>query len=770
MEMIHSQYPSPQIHPASIAAGIGLADRQEICGLLALLEVSGITETIKGLAETAHHKLRPDTAPESSRFARSSEALLQGPVCTDALKHRLWVELSRLLGTEGPLPFSVRRLRQDASAIGFRAAEVLKPSVIAARDKDAGQVSGVAARARSKLLRALPASGSRSSQSVSFPDVVFEELKALMNGLDRVAQTGDLDPEVATAIRKGQIAMSAATVAGGGWVAFASVVGSAGFAPYIFAAKLSAMIPFVSGPMLTSFLAVMINPVVVVAGTAALGFWAIRKGTTPVREAAAARVAVMLALSGMRDLSGGLAALATVFRGLYRIDRRDLTHMKRRDVTGLVLRTKKLEDLFGDGVPPSISTAPGGWGQDMRSATRQGIADVALTGALSAGDMLYHAAAIDPSVLEAADFSRTLSVDDPLDLAVHVSAFAAKGAQIALRGYTAEQLVMARLVEQGHAVELASSSTMPGYDLVVDGIPVQVKCGANLSLLQEHFSKYPDMPVIANVDLARMAEDSKADWAHLVTTVDGFELDYVQSILDRSLEAAQNLGENVVPVYAMIVGGARAATKAWNGEIPVEDLPAWLVFDLSIRGGLATAGQAGGAFVGLLVIGPAGALILGPVMGVAALFGTGALHAALDRAIRSDWHDEVSQAADKLRQALLTALKHQVQHLVSRHDRLSHAARGIPADLQLWLGSRSAEDVISAWETIEDLPEATSLRGAMELAMIASAIGMADPEVLRARQRLLILIAAKPSTVESISRLGEGLGSAVQASLGKRLR
>lgn len=60
-----------------------------------------------------------------------------------------------------------------------------------------------------------------------------------------------------------------------------------------------------------------------------------------------------------------------------------------------------------------------------------------------------------------------------------------------------------------------------------------------------------------------------------------------------------------MPLCATITGGARATHTAWTGQIPVEDLPAWLVLDLTIRGGLAGAGQAVGATMGLVARGPA---------------------------------------------------------------------------------------------------------------------------------------------------------------------
>jgi len=695
-------------------------------------------------------------------MARISEGLLHGPSSTEALRHRLWFELAQALGLPELPPISLRKVRTDAAAIGVRAAEILKPSVIVARkiadDTDPSR-TGTAAR---KLLGALPKLRSRPSEQISFSDIVAAELKTLIDGLMAADPDIGFDPEVAIAIRKGQVALATAAAAGGGWVAFAAAVGSAGFAPYIVAAKLSAVIPFVSGPALVSLLAVMINPVTVIAGTTALGYLAIKGHGSSASAVAAARVAVLLAVSGLQDQERGLAALVTDFRRCHRLSRDDLTHLSRRQYDELGERALQVEKRLKQETIPAVSIAPRAWAMPLKPDAT----DTAFVGALTTGDFLYHVSAVEPAVLLAIDFSRALTVDNPLDLAVHVSSLASKGAQVSIRGYTAEQLVMTKLIDQGHVVELAAGSTMPGYDLIVDGNPVQVKCGANLSLLLEHFEKYPDIPVIADIDLATKAEAAGAAWSHLVSSVDGFELEYVQAMVDRSLNAAESIGEAAVPFYAALVGGARGARRAWKGEISIEDLPPWLVVDLSIRGGLATAGHVSGAFVGFLVIGPAGALVLGPVVGIAALLGTSRIHGLVDRSIRSQWHDDVMAAAEELRTSLITAWDRRIDLILERQLQLRRAGQKTPDDLMTWLEGRTLDDAISVCESLDGFRRVSTLRSAMELLVVA-ATEVADPDVSKARRQLATLIEAKPSTTDSLSRIGGKFSTFVTEKLGK---
>jgi uncharacterized membrane protein len=253
----------------------------------------------------------------------------------------------------------------------------------------------------------------------------------------------------------------------------------------------------------------------------------------------------------------------------------------------------------------------------------------------------------------------------------------------------------------------------------------------------------------------------------MVTTTSGFDLDHVQSLVDQSLQAATELAEVPVPIYAMLIGGARAAHKAWTGQIPIEDLPAWLVIDLTIRGGLAGAGQAGGAILGLLVLGPAGALILGPVAGVAALLSTGRAHDLLDRGIRSEWRAEVLETARDLHKALLKAVERQVTALTLRLERLRSVNDALPHLLFAWLEARMADDLIAAIETRDQMPSPSSLRAAMELLVSASATYMVDPNVLRARYRLARCLAAKPSTTSAAKELGGKIGEAIRERVGR---
>ncbi|WGD29867.1 hypothetical protein AncyloWKF20_19270 [Ancylobacter sp. WKF20] len=729
---------------------MGLADRKEICGLLAILEVTSAIQLARGTLADVTRRLGIDTAEASVRVTQIAESLSESPTPTDALRHRLWMEFGDALGATVPLPLSVRRTREAASAMGVLAAERLGRVSPEEQSQDERTSARRLWDGVADLARGL--TGSRVDKAPSFPDVVAVEMKAILGGLAAISPATISDPAIVAAIQSGQTGMAAAVTAGGGWAAAAATVGATGFAPYILAAQLSAFLPFVSGPALVSFLAVMANPVTLAAGGAA-GVYMLGRQAISVRATVASRLVVLLALRGFQDRQAGMADLVSAFRALPRLTPSELPHLSRQQLTDLRAKHQAVEQKLGRPLPPAHQAPPGSWGQMLEPRKGAPEIDEVVLGGLTAGDMLFHAAAIDPTVLSAADFVRTLELTCPLDLAAHVSAFMSSGARIQLRGYTAEQVVMARLIDEGHAVELAANSTMPGFDLIVDGLPVQVKCGTSLSLLEHHFATYPDIPVIADNELAAMAVAGGKWWADRVTTVDGFDLGTVEELVSRTLVAAEALASPDLPLFAAIVGLGRGGIKAAKGEIPLNDLPSWLLIDLSIRSGLAAAGKLGGSLIGLIAIGPAGALILGSVVGVAALVGRHQARDLVDRALHAEWHASVVAAAADLRLALHTTYERQAKELLLRHARMMSASGELNAPLASWLERRALDDTVAALEALDELPSATDVRSAFDLLMHAARCVAPDSRVIEARAELIARLSNKPTDRAGASKL-----------------
>lgn len=351
--------------------------------------------------------------------------------------------------------------------------------------------------------------------------------------------------------------------------------------------------------------------------------------------------------------------------------------------------------------------------------------------------MLWHAAAIDRNVLMAADFSRSADLGDPLAFAAAAGNFAVEGAGYSLRGYTAERFVMDRLIADGHDVALAQASNTPGLDLLVDGAPVQVKCGVSLSLLREHFAKYPGIPVIANEELVDEASRCGANWADLVGTVPGFDVAAIEGDVASALAHAAGLAGPDILFFAFSAGAVRGGVEVWRGEIAFDDLPAWLVIDGVARGMLGLLGGHGGAWIGLVAIGPAGALILGPIAACAALLGAGAVRERVTKALMRNWHRELLALAETLHRAVTATLERRIEGLGRRCKELNKLAKGQNAKLLDWMRDRADDDLIAAIEARAETTEPPRTEAlALELVVEAARLAPGDAEALRARKSI----------------------------------
>jgi hypothetical protein len=751
------------MRPDLIASGIGLASRQELCGLIALLNAAGVVEVARGAGENLASRLGAEINGVEVRMVEMAGTLDRSTVSNEVLRHKLWHGLVRALDTRCILPLSEKRMAEEASALGVMASRVLSPGLLTEeqrREREELGRAGIADRMKDRIRDVWnePSRIWRDTPPLPFPEIIARELASLLDGLDMDGSDPATDPHIADALKRGGEKAWTAIAAGGGWVAIAAAVNAAGFAPYILAAQVSAFVPFVGGPAAVSFLAVMVNPVTIATGLLALGGLGGRKISQMVQRQVAARIAVLLALRGLADPRKGLGHTATCFRRICRSGAARPDHLSTTDWRALLTRVARIEALIGMDLPDAPGAPPMPWGAvPAITATSAPLVQALATAGLTIADMLFHAAVIDPRVLAAADFWRSAEISDPMDFALYATDFAVRGADVALRGFTAEQVVMGQLISQGHHVSLPDSSSNPGFDLIVDGNEVQVKCAEGLSALEDHFAVYPGIPVIANAELVEKITDQP--WANLVTTIDGYELETVEAITERSVEAGIELGAPNVLFAAIGVGALRGAMGVMNGEIPAGHLPEWLVVDTALRGGLVIAGGKAGAALGLIAVGPAGALILGPALGAASVFGVDGARMIVDRTINPDWYNAMRETGEALRNALLHDLDDKIGLLVRRRAELRQAAADVPENLKVWIDRRAADDAIAAAEVLQDVGEPPKTPfDAMRLDVTAARAAPADPAVLQARQMLREHLSSKPGPLDGvfqkIGRLG----------------
>jgi hypothetical protein len=699
-----------------------------------------------------------------------------------ALRVRLWDHLLSAFEIETSLPLSTRVANAKSAALAHYAARTL--SDLLKPDDETGGLS-----LPGEAWKRLTALFSKSNPDFSAIVIAQAELvaravaEAAQNGtlafddkaelVERVrAQIEELPPELRSkameqALKSGDAAIIGLLASGTSLVGVGIAVKLAGFGAYIFAAQAAAIIPFVGGSTTVSLLFVLANPLFigpVVLGGAYLAGRHV-KGTHAKRLSS--NITVQLALKGIAVGRAGLRTTLDEFKNLSAADLGALPEKRR---SRMLTKLSDVRARIGSPLPPTPWPPEGRLARSVKdnsgSALHQilfsrngGIAGEALiVGGLTAGDILFDAVAIDPTVLRAADFSRSDDISDIFDFGIFaerigsMAAESAAGAGNNLRGYVAEQIVAARLVEQGHVVTLASTSNNPGFDLVVDGNEFQVKCLADIAGLREHFEKYPDMPVLANGELAEAVAAAAEGWARKVFYVEGFDRETTDFIKQTALDAGASLGEMDVPYFAVAVSTAKNLFGWWQGRIPLADLPFSVVLDGAVKGGLAAAGGISGNLLGLLLFGPAGALIFGSVGGAGAILGSHWTRQQVTRLISDDWLKSLDETTDRLHSALIEANQTKIRLLMEKRTQIAEQEH----EQEAWFLARVSDHVVALAEHIYELENEIGRQGQPERArMCLQSMTEASVHpwaIQRELSEVLNALNGQPSLTEATSR------------------
>ncbi|KQQ76117.1 hypothetical protein [Acinetobacter sp. Leaf130] len=246
--------------------------------------------------------------------------------------------------------------------------------------------------------------------------------------------------------------------------------------------------------------------------------------------------------------------------------------------------------------------------------------------------MLWTYSLINIEVLDAISFASADSPNSFTDLQdIAEQTLRSTGAITRLSGYVAEQQVALDLVRNGHVVEVPDTANQAGWDLLVDGIPVQVKCSMDANYVLSHFEKYPDIPIITNRELADQVDN------HPMITVDP-NLSYVdiQAITNNSLQHLDefdSINDLVpIPLFSLFLAVQRNYRQVIAGQVNLTQYTKYVGTDVAVRTVGAVSGKTIGGFIGGIG-GPVG-IIVGS--GVGAYLGGLAGGTGVDKLIRED--------------------------------------------------------------------------------------------------------------------------------------
>jgi hypothetical protein len=481
---------------------------------------------------------------------------------------------------------------------------------------------------------------------------------------------------------------------GGGLAAFSAGVSMAGFSAYILAAQASAFIPFVSGAGLVSLVSVISNPITVVAATSAAAWWFSQSANQQIQASVAVRILALLALQGVSsNFAGEFSSLLTAFSCVDQLKVTD--HLAQEVINKYQAEWTLLAPVIAKSLlDPDLKilqlmAQPALRDEKIRNEwmamlfpSKAEEENAAALATLTIGEMLYSAAAVNPLVINAADFSRTEDLAGVFDFSVfaqsvdEMSLEAARGALSNLKGYVAEQMVAAELVSRGYVVDFPATSNQAGYDLLVDGLPMQVKFHESLEGLRNHFERY-DYPVYANAELADQIPD---EWADHVFFIDGLTGDLVESISADSLTAGADMLNPDIPIFALAITAGRSLVQLHAGEISPLQAMEQVLMDGTVRVGLAVTGNVVGSAVGLLLFGPAGAWVLGAGLPVLSQAQTPAAIELIREVITTDadekWKTDSHAAINHLHQFLQVGLDIKRKQLIAKYKAIDISPLG----------------------------------------------------------------------------------------------
>ena len=265
--------------------------------------------------------------------------------------------------------------------------------------------------------------------------------------------------------------------------------------------------------------------------------------------------------------------------------------------------------------------------------------------AISVGEFIYDYVMINPAVVQGLDFARTEDLSSLFTLSQFAGTIDTEtltGDMAQLHGYVAEQMIAAELQAKGHDVEFPETSNNPGWDILVDGQPFQVKNLADPAGVREHLEKYPDIPVYVNEELAPYFEGNPQVY------VSSISRDEVLEATSATISHADDLLDFEIPWIAAGVSSIYNIKRVWTDEVSINQAVFNVVSDTTSRVVLGALGQKATVVVGTMIFGPAGGVVGAMVGAYAGVSQAGRLSAGIKRAFSKKQEAELNEAIQGL--------------------------------------------------------------------------------------------------------------------------
>ncbi len=220
-----------------------------------------------------------------------------------------------------------------------------------------------------------------------------------------------------------------------------------------------------------------------------------------------------------------------------------------------------------------------------------------------------------------------------------------------------------------------------------------------------------------------------------------------------SIEAGAALNDLNVPLFAVAVSAAKNIHGWWKGSRSLSDIPFEIAVDSTIKAGLTISGGFVGGTLGLLLLGPAGAVIAPMVTAPGALLASGVVRHRIESRLHPEWIDTVAVAVDKFRTALRQACEEKL-HII-RHK--IKVLNGLQGEEISWLVLRFKDDALAIAEAIhnvnQDDVETDPTNSARRLLAFMHDSGVHPWAVRNALDELLATLNNKPTARKSLESI-----------------
>lgn len=257
--------------------------------------------------------------------------------------------------------------------------------------------------------------------------------------------------------------------------------------------------------------------------------------------------------------------------------------------------------------------------------------------AVDGADTVHDLLALDDSVLNALTQLSGEQIDGLADFRSIVDARGYDLSSIKLRGTVGEQESADLFQEAGVDVgwpgggdTVFGPSNTPGFDMTVDGVPVNTKIVSDASnAAADHFATYPDIPIVVNADAARIP-DGAFHWDvsealdpallmqdHLVIVQEGLTLTGIEGLQEAAHGALDNIadGLDAIPGLSFVVVGVRSGLQQGRlvkgGHLDAQRALMNVSTDVLTKGGGAFIGGKSGAVAGGAIDAVTGGVLLG---------------------------------------------------------------------------------------------------------------------------------------------------------------